>query len=68
MIHSVIQLLGLLIVLAVGYFIVQKSAAYFELPVILVQIVGLILGLIFLLATLTAFGIAPAGFGGKLGC
>lgn len=68
MIASVIQLLVLLIVLAVVYYIVKLGAGHFGVPAVIVQMVGLILGLIFLLAALSAFGIMPAGWGGKFGC
>jgi hypothetical protein len=71
MIGTLVSLLVLFIVLAVIYYIVSLGAGHFGVPGTIVQIVGLILGLIFLLAALSAFGVAPAGFGrgfGRLGC
>ncbi len=67
MIAVLIQLLVLFIVLAVIYYIVSVGAGYFGVPAAIIQIIGLILGLIFLLAALSAFGVMPYGWGGVHG-
>jgi hypothetical protein len=58
MIGVLINLLVVLLVLAVIYYIVKLAAGQFGIPPVVVQIIGLILGLIFLLFALQAFGIA----------
>lgn len=67
MIATLIQLLVLFILLAAIYYIVKIGAGHFGVPGPIIQIVGLILGLVFLLAALSAFGIVPYGLG-RLGC
>ena len=59
MISVLIQLLVVLIVLVVVFYIVKLAAGSFGIPPPIVQIIGLILGLIFLLYALSAFGVAP---------
>jgi hypothetical protein len=57
MIGALIYLLVVLIVLVVIFYIVKLAAAHFGIPGPIVQIIGLILGLIFLLYALNAFGL-----------
>jgi hypothetical protein len=59
MIQTLIYLLVVLLVLFVVWYIVRLAAGYFQLPEPIVQIVGLILALVFLLYVLNAFGIGP---------
>ncbi|HJY46687.1 MAG TPA: hypothetical protein VJ301_18885 [Propionibacteriaceae bacterium] len=56
MLEALIQLLILLVVLAVIFYIAKLAATHFGVPPIIVQLIGLILGLVFLLAALRAFG------------
>jgi hypothetical protein len=56
MIGVLIQLLVVLLVLVVIFYIVKIAAGNFGIPAPIVQIIGLILGLIFLLYALSAFG------------
>jgi heme O synthase-like polyprenyltransferase len=59
MIGTLISLLVVLLVLVVIFYIVKIAAGNFGIPGPIVQIVGLILGLVFLLYALQAFGVAP---------
>jgi hypothetical protein len=63
MIQVLIQLLVVLLVLCVVFWIVKLAAGQFGAPPIVVQIVGLILLLIFILYLVQAFGIAGSGIG-----
>ena len=63
MIQVLIQLLVVLLVLCVVFWIVKLAAGQFGAPPIVVQIVGLILLLIFILYLVNAFGIAGGGAG-----
>lgn len=58
MIGVLINLLIVLLVLVVIYYIVKLAAGQFGIPPVILQIVGLILGLVFLLVALQAFGLA----------
>jgi len=61
MIPALIGILVALLILFVVWYIVKIAAAQFGLPEAVVQIVGLILALIFLLYVLTAMGVAWPG-------
>ena len=57
MIGVLIQLLIVLLVLCVVFYIVRLAAGQFGIPDIFITIVGLILGLIFILYVVNAFGL-----------
>ena len=52
-----ISVLIMLLVLVVFFYIIKLAAGYFGIPEPIVQIIGLIMGLIFLLYCLQAFGV-----------
>jgi hypothetical protein len=57
MITTLIGLLVVLLVLFIVWYIVRIAAGHFGLPEPIVQIIGLILALVFLLYVLNAFGV-----------
>ena len=57
MIAILIQLLIILLVLCVVFYIIRIAGAQFGAPPFAIQIVGLIIGLIFLLYCLKALGV-----------
>ena len=59
MIGALIYLLVALVVLVIVWYIVRLIASQFGLPEVVVQIVGLILLLVFLLYALNIFGLGP---------
>ena len=61
MIEILIHVLVLFAVLAVLFWIVKLGVEHFGAPPVLVQIVGLVFVLIFLLGALRAFGIVAGG-------
>jgi hypothetical protein len=56
MISLLIQLLLVLLVLAIIYYIAKLACTHFGAPPIILQIIGLILLLVFLLAAVNAIG------------
>jgi uncharacterized membrane protein len=63
MIEILIQLLILFVILAVIWYVIRLVAGHFGAPAIFVQVAGIILFLIWLLAAVRAFG---GGHFGKL--
>lgn len=57
MLTALISLLVCLVVLIVVFYIVRLAAGHFGLPPVVVQIIGLILALVFLLYALRLFGL-----------
>jgi hypothetical protein len=60
MVTVLINLLVVLLILSVVFYIVRLAAGQFGAPAFVVQIVGLILGLVFLLYLLRALGVVAA--------
>ena len=58
MIGALIQLLIVLLVLCVVFYIIRLAASQFGIPDVFVTICGLILGLVFILYAVQAFGLA----------
>lgn len=61
MIETLIGLLVLFLILAVVYWIAQLAAQHFGAPAFVLQVFGLILALVFLLALLRAVGVVAGG-------
>ena len=61
MIESLISLLVLFLVLAVIFWIAKLAVVHFGAPAVVLQVVGLILALIFVLALLRSIGVVTGG-------
>jgi hypothetical protein len=61
MIEALISLLVLFIVLAVVFWIAKLIVEYFGMPAVILQVLGLILALVMLLAVLRAVGVVAGG-------
>ena len=57
MISALIGLLVVLLVLFIVWYILRLAASHFGLPDVVIQIIGLILALIFLLYVMNALGV-----------
>jgi hypothetical protein len=64
MVQGLISLLVVVLILCVLWYIVKLLAAHFGAPPVVVQITGLILALVVILAVLRLIGAVPAGWRG----